>query len=35
MAGLGQLDVDVAGVSKSAAIVLNDHSKVVFLRNHS
>jgi hypothetical protein len=25
----------VAGVSKSAAIVLNEHSKIVFLRNHS
>ena len=24
----------VAGVSKSAAIVLNEHSKIVFLRNH-
>jgi hypothetical protein len=25
----------VAGVSRSAAIVLNEHSKIVFLRNHS
>jgi hypothetical protein len=25
----------VAGVSRSAAIVLNEHSKLVFLRNHS
>jgi hypothetical protein len=25
----------VAGVSKSATIVLNEHGKIVFLRNHS
>jgi hypothetical protein len=25
----------VAGVSKSAAIVLNEHSKIVFVRSHS